>query len=110
MATETFEFPNGTNGAFKTRVVLTDGAQGKVDYVISFVRINSAFNTYNLNSLTSVSAPDLNVNILGTPVRVRYNFDWMQTTSVTYSVSRNSTIFTPSTSQQYSDLRVGMTS
>ena len=110
MATETFEFPNGTNGAFKTRVVLTDGAQGKVDYVISFVRINSAYNTYNLNNLTSASAPDLNVNILGTPVRVRYNFDWMQTTSVTYSVSRNSTIFTPSTSQQSSDLRVGMTS
>jgi len=110
MATETFEFANGTNGAFKTRVVLTDGAQGEVNYVISFVRINSGFNTYNLNSLTSASAPDLNVNILGTPIRVRYNFDWMQTTTVTYNVVRNSLLFTPQTSQMSTNLRVGMTS
>jgi hypothetical protein len=92
VATQTYNFTHASNSNFTTRVVLSDGALGKVNYTITFRRSSTAWTSYNLNTGTT-TRPYLDVNILGTNVRTAWTYDFRNgpSTSQTTTRSRNST-------------------
>jgi hypothetical protein len=92
MASQTYNFTHSDNSNFTTRVVLTDGALGKVNYNITFRRSSTAWKSYNLNTGTT-TRPYLNMNILGTSVQTAWTFDFRDTsTSQTTTRTRNSRV------------------
>jgi hypothetical protein len=88
MASQTYNFTHASNSNFTTRVVLTDGALGKVNYTITFRRSSTAWTSFNLNTGTT-TRPYLDVNILGTNVRTAWTYDFRNnSTSQTTTRSR----------------------
>ena len=80
MATETFNFTHASNSAFTTRVVLTDGALGQVNYNITFRRSSTAWTSFNTYNAGDSRAPVLNVNILGQQIPETYwQYDFRNT-------------------------------
>jgi hypothetical protein len=93
VASQTYNFTHASNSAFTTRVVLSDGALGKVNYTITFRRSSTAWTSFNTYNAGDSRAPRLEVNILGTPVNAWWQYDFRNgpSTSQTTSRTRNST-------------------
>ena len=79
MASQTYNFTHSDNSNFTTRVVLSDGALGKVNYNITFRRSSTAWTSFNLNTGTT-TRPYLNMNILGQNVQTPWTFDFRNPT------------------------------
>jgi hypothetical protein len=79
MASQTYNFTHADNSNFTTRVVLSDGALGKVNYNITFRRSSTAWTSFNLNTGTT-TRPFLDMNILGTAVSTPWTFDFRNPT------------------------------
>jgi hypothetical protein len=89
VASQTYNFTHASNSAFTTRVVLTDGALGKVNYTITFRRSSTAWTSFNTYNAGDSRAPYLNVNILGTTVQAFWQYDFRNnSTSQTTTRSR----------------------
>ena len=91
MASQTYNFTHASNSNFTTRVVLTDGALGQVNYNITFRRSSTAWTSFNLNTGTT-TRPYLNMNILGNNIQRAWTYDFRNTsTSQTTTRTRFST-------------------
>jgi beta-lactam-binding protein with PASTA domain len=109
VATQTYNFTHASNSAFTTRVVLTDGALGKVNYNITFRRSSTNWTSYNLYNAGDSRAPVLNVNILGQQIPEtywQYDFRNGPEVSATFTRKTGSNVLTTSNPFNFS---VGMT-
>jgi hypothetical protein len=80
MASQTYNFTHASNSNFTTRVVLTDGALGQVNYNITFRRSSTAWTSFNLFNAGDSRAPVLNINILGQQIPETYwQYDFRNT-------------------------------
>jgi beta-lactam-binding protein with PASTA domain len=94
MASQTYNFTHSDNSNFTTRVVLSDGSAGTVNYTITLRRSSTAWTSYNVNSAGNSAAPRYSMNILGTSTGTQYyTYDFRNdSTSQTTSRTRNSRV------------------
>lgn len=106
MASELFKFPHASNSAFETRITLTDGASGKLNYKIALYNTSpSSWQSFNLFSSGS-SSPLCNITIAGTNFNTNYTYDWKYSTTTSVRRTLGSAILRDLDTLQF---RVGMT-
>jgi hypothetical protein len=80
---------HSSNSNFTTKVNLTNGALGKVNYEITFTRSSTAWTSFNLYNAGDSRAPYLDVTILGNRITHYWQYDFRnQSTSQTTTRSR----------------------
>ena len=80
---------HSSNSNFTTKVRLTNGALGKVNYEITFTRSSTAWTSFNLYNAGDSRAPYLDVTILGNRITHYWQYDFRnQSTSQTTTRSR----------------------
>lgn len=72
MATQVYTFQHVSNANFTTKITLTDGALGQVNWEARFIRSSTAWTSYNINPAGNSNAPRFDFNILGTGTGVIY--------------------------------------
>ncbi len=107
MASQTYDFTHSGNANIVTRVVLTDGSPGTLNYSISLVRTSDGVQTFN--TFGAPSGPNINnVTIFGQAIpQTFYKYDWAY--SVTRDVSRTIRSSTLTGISDTSLYRTGMT-
>jgi beta-lactam-binding protein with PASTA domain len=80
---------HSSNSNFTTKVNLTNGALGKVNYEITFTRSSTAWTSFNLYNAGDSRAPYLDVTILGNRITHYWQYDFRnKSTSQTTTRSR----------------------
>jgi hypothetical protein len=102
----TFDTPHSGNSNVVTRVEISDGSTGEINYSISLVRLSSSvqsFNTFGSPSGANIA----NVNIFGYDLgQTFYNYDWWYRYDDPVKRTSGSTVLTGLESKYF---RVGMT-
>jgi hypothetical protein len=69
-----YTFTHVSNANFTTRITLTDGAVGVVNWQVSFIRANTSWTSYNLNTVTN--RPNFNFALGGVGFSGFYTYDF----------------------------------